>query len=217
VLSQGALPVAAANASSGKSAPALRTAGTATAAVVVNKTSTLKVQEEVLKNLLSHLKSSISKDNKEEEESKKHNQDMIERLKKRLESDRAKMNDTKLSARDRAMYANDTHLEERELQYWTRGRELQHGMYHANLKMTHGLMSRVKTVMQAYEEVLKTGHLDADMSKMLHAAAASISKATPPQAAPTTAAGKSHVANATSTASKKPALANATAKKPVRK
>ncbi|CAK0844000.1 unnamed protein product [Prorocentrum cordatum] len=160
--------------------PATPSAPRAVGPPATNRSAALKQQQEVLQNLLSHLKSSITKDNKEEEDSKRHNEAVIARLRRRLDSDRARLNWTNLSAWDHEMYANDTKLEERELEYWTRGRELQHGMYHANLKMTHGLMSRVKTVMQAYQEVLAKGHLDPAMSELLHAAAQSIA----PRAAP---------------------------------
>lgn len=157
-----------------------------------NTSATLQKEKDTLKSLFAHLKLSIARSNKGEEESKSKNKETIERLKLRLEKDRAKANDTRLSAKDREMYANETRMEERELQYWNRGRELQHGMYHANLKMTHGLMSRVKTVMEAYEEVLTKGHLAPELAKALHAAASSASSlarppstgASPPEAPP---------------------------------
>jgi len=50
-----------------------------------------------------------------------------------------------------------------------RNRE-EHSMFHANLKMTHGLMSRVKTVIEAYKEVLAKGHISAKMAEDARAA-----------------------------------------------
>jgi len=113
------------------------------------------------------MKSSIGRLNKQEESSKKTVQNMTQRLEKRLELDRARSQDKNLSALDREMYANRTRLEENEMKYWTRGRDLQHGMYHANIKMTHGLMSRVKTVMDAYQDMLTKGHVSPDLAKAL--------------------------------------------------
>jgi len=75
------------------------------------------------------------------------------------------------------MLVNRTRTEEHELKFWTRGRELQHDMFHSNLKLTHGLMSRVKSVMEAYKQVLATGKLDPKLSKALHETSASLPKA----------------------------------------
>jgi hypothetical protein len=154
-------------------APALR----GTAKLPGNLSSTLKVQQGKLTELFKHLKSNIAQFNKRESDGKKDGQVQADNLKKRLEADKKKLENPDLSAFDREMLVNRTRTEEHELKFWTRGRELQHDMFHSNLKLTHGLMSRVKTVMEAYEQVLKTGKLDAKLTNVLHATSSSLPKA----------------------------------------
>jgi len=142
-----------------------------------NLSSTLKLQQGKLGDLFSHLKENIANFNKRESEQKKDAAVYAERLKKRLEQDKKRLEDPKLSDFDREMLVNRTRTEEHEMKFWTRGRELQHDMFHSNLKLTHGLMSRVKTVMDAYKQVMATGKLDAGLTKVLHDTAASMPKA----------------------------------------
>lgn len=142
-----------------------------------NLSSTLKVQQGKLTELFKHLKTNIAQFNKREADEKKDSQGYADNLKKRLAADKKKLENSDLSAFDREMLVNRTRTEEHELKFWTRGRELQHDMFHSNLKLTHGLMSRVKTVMEAYEQVLKTGKLDAKLTKVLHATSSSLPKA----------------------------------------
>jgi hypothetical protein len=142
-----------------------------------NLSSTLKLQQGKLGDLFSHLKENIANFNKRESEQKKDAAVYAERLKKRLEQDKKRLEDPKLSDFDREMLVNRTRTEEHEMKFWTRGRELQHDMFHSNLKLTHGLMSRVKTVMDAYKQVMVTGKLDAGLTKVLHDTAASMPKA----------------------------------------
>lgn len=142
-----------------------------------NLSANLKKQQGTLEKLFSHLKSNIADFNKREADGKKDSQAYAERLKKRLSEDKKKLEDSSLSDFDREMLVNRTRTEEHELKFWTRGRELQHDMFHSNLKLTHGLMSRVKTVMEAYKQVLATGHLDAKLSDILHQTSASLPKA----------------------------------------
>lgn len=154
-------------------APALRGAS----ALPGNLSTTLKLQQGKLGDLFSHLKANIAQFNKREAEQKKDNQVYAERLKKRLKEDKKRLEDPKLSDFDREMLVNRTRTEEHEVKFWTRGRELQHDMFHSNLKLTHGLMSRVKTVMDAYKQVLATGKLDAKLTQTLHDTSASMPKA----------------------------------------
>jgi len=139
--------------------------------------STLKTQQGKLGDLFSHLKANIANFNKREAEEKKDSQVYVERLKKRLKEDKKRLEDPKLSAFDREMLVNRTRTEEHEVKFWERGRELQHGMFHSNLKLTHGMMSRVKTVMEAYKQVMATGKLDPKLSQVLHETSASMPKA----------------------------------------
>lgn len=60
------------------------------------------------------------------------------------------------------------------VQYWGRQRESAHSMFHANLKMTHTLMSKVKSVMEAYEEMLSKGKLSKKASQQMKSATESL-------------------------------------------
>jgi len=156
------------------SAPALRGAKKA---LPGNLSSTLSTQKLKLGDLFSHLKANIANFNKREAEQKKDTQAYADRLRKRLEQDKKKLANPNLSDFDHEMLVNRTRTEEHELKFWTRGRELQHDMFHSNLKLTHGLMARVKTVMDAYKQVLATGKLDPKLTKVLHETSASLPKA----------------------------------------
>lgn len=142
-----------------------------------NLSSVLKLQQDKLGDLFKHLKTNIAQFNKREADQKKDNQAYVDRLKKRLAEDKKRLEDPKLSDFDREMLVNRTRTEEHEVKFWSRGRELQHDMFHSNLKLTHGLMSRVKTVMEAYKQVMATGKLDASVTKVLHETSASMPKA----------------------------------------
>jgi len=142
-----------------------------------NVSTKLKAQQLKLGDLLKHLKSNIAEFNKRESDQKKDSQVYAEKLKKRLEEDHRRLKDPNLSAFDHALLVNRTRTEESELKFWTRGRELQHDMFHSNLKLTHGLMSRVKTVIEAYKQVLTHGKLDSKLEKVLHETSSSMPKA----------------------------------------
>jgi hypothetical protein len=139
-----------------------------------NRTETLKAEQDVLTKLFAHLKSNVMKFNKVDAEGKARHTEMINSLQKRLDRDHAMLKRTNLSKTEHEILANSTRAEEREMKYWSRGRELQHGMFHANLKMTHGLMQRVKTVMEAYKEVLAKGHMDKNLAQAMKRASADL-------------------------------------------
>lgn len=165
-----ALLGAAPNATLAKSNTTLR----GTRKLPANLSATLKVQQDKLGQLFSHLKSNIAEFNKRESDQKKDSSVFAERLKKRLEEDKKRLKDPSLSAFDREMLVNRTRTEEHEMKFWTTGRSLQHDMFHSNLKLTHGLMSRVKTIMDAYKQVMVTGKLDSKLTKVLHETSASM-------------------------------------------
>mmetsp|Transcript_38379 Transcript_38379/g.105715 ORF Transcript_38379/g.105715 Transcript_38379/m.105715 type:complete len:235 (-) Transcript_38379:74-778(-) len=133
-------------------------------ALSANRSAALKQQQDVLQKLFANLKSNIKTMNKRETKGKDTSETTIARLRQRLDLDREKLNSTNLTAFDRERLVNRTRAEEHELAYWSRGRDLQHDMYRANLRMTHGLMSRVKKVMEAYSDVLANGKLDPKMA-----------------------------------------------------
>jgi hypothetical protein len=142
-----------------------------------NVSAALKIQKGKLTDLFKHLKSNIADFNKRESEQKRDSQIYAERLKKRLEEEKKRLKDPKISDFDRELLTNRTKTEEHELKFWTHGRSLEHDMFHSNLKLTHGLMLHVKTVMEAYEQMLTKGKVDAKLTDALHQASSSLPKA----------------------------------------
>eukprot|EP00927_Polykrikos_kofoidii_P029626 TRINITY_DN2559_c0_g1_i5.p1 TRINITY_DN2559_c0_g1~~TRINITY_DN2559_c0_g1_i5.p1 ORF type:complete len:197 (+),score=33.70 TRINITY_DN2559_c0_g1_i5:100-690(+) len=147
-----------------------------TSPVLRNVTLSLKKEQVALKGLLAHLKEEITDTNKQESKGKSENQQLISNLKLRLDRDRVKLNDTNLSKFEHDLTLNRTLSEERELKYWSRGRELQHRMFHANLAMKHGMMSKVKSVMQAYDELLSKGKISPEVQQKMRRAAVGLGK-----------------------------------------
>lgn len=148
-------------------------------AVKNHQTAALKLQQGKLGDLFNHLKSNIAEFNKREADQKKDSSVFAERLKKRLAEDKKRLNDpnSTMSDFDHKMLVNRTRTEEHELKFWTTGRSLQHDMFHSNLKLTHGLMGRVKTILDAYKQVAATGKLDPKLSEVLKETAAKLPKA----------------------------------------
>merc|ERR1719159_803696 len=91
-------------------------------------------------------------------------------MKARLQKDREALKNSKLSDDERKMLLNTTKMDEDEVKYWSTDRQISHGMYHTHLKLTHGLMQRVKTVMEAYSQALAHGKIDATLLKSINAA-----------------------------------------------
>jgi len=141
-------------------------------------TTKLKQESDALSNLFAHLKSNIANSNKAQKDSKKTYASEAADVQRRLDRDRKKLQQKNLSKFDQGFITNRTLAEERELNYWNRQRDLNHGMFHNTLKMTHGLMSRVKTVMEAYKDVMKNGRLDPKLAEQLHVVSAAIPKNT---------------------------------------
>jgi hypothetical protein len=144
------------------------TSNSSAANLKANVTKNLKTQQIKLDALFKHLKDNIANFNKREAEQKQDSTEYVKRLQERLDKDHKRLQDASLSDFDHEMLVNRTRMEERELKFWTRGRELQHDMFHSNLKLTHGLMSRVKTVMEAYQQMLSRGKVDSKLAKALH-------------------------------------------------
>mmetsp|Transcript_37490 Transcript_37490/g.74384 ORF Transcript_37490/g.74384 Transcript_37490/m.74384 type:complete len:227 (-) Transcript_37490:91-771(-) len=141
--------------------------------VLVNATQ-LKQQRDSLSNLFAHLKANIANSNKEQVASKKKYALQVENARRRLDLDRKKLQLTNLTEFERGLLKNRTLAEEQEVKYWTQNRDLNHGIFHDTLKMTHGLMSRVKTVMDAYKQVLANGHIDPHLAEQLHSVSATL-------------------------------------------
>jgi len=128
-------------------------------------------QKSLLENLFKHLKSNIVNLNKQENQAKQVAQKSIQRLQERLKKDKAELQKPNLSKFEHDRLVNRTRTDTFELQYWTRDRSLGHSMFHTNLKMQHGLMSRVKSVIAACKEAAVKGRIDPAMVKKLKAQA----------------------------------------------
>jgi len=129
----------------------------------------VKDEQDVLNNLFKHLKVNIANFNKQETKDKDKTASIRKRLEERLKRDKATLAMKNISDFERERLTNSTRMEQHELDYWNRDRDLQHHMFHSNLKMTHGLMSRVKTVIEAYKEAYSKGAINPDLMKKVHA------------------------------------------------
>jgi len=132
----------------------------------------LQQEQQVLKDLFVRLKSKISGFNKAERTDKKGSELRVAKVQERLDTDRKQLEEAKKSnpgSFDVERLTNRTRMEERELHYWNQVATNQHGMFHANLKMTHGLMSRVKDVLDAYSQKMTKGSVDSTTMKAIRA------------------------------------------------
>lgn len=125
-------------------------------------------QEAILETLFKHLKSNIVNLNKQESSAKEVAAKSIQRLQARLKADKAELQKKGLSAFEHERLVNRTRTDTFELQYWTRDRSLGHQMFHTNLKLQHGLMSRVHEVIAACKEAASKGRVDPEVMKKLH-------------------------------------------------
>jgi len=126
-----------------------------------------QAQQSILETLFKHLKSNIVNLNKQEGSSKEVAAKNIQRLQARLKADKAGLQKKDLSQFEHDRLVNRTRTDTFELQYWTRDRSLGHQMFHTNLKLEHGLMSRVHQVIAACKDAALKGHMDPEMLKKL--------------------------------------------------
>lgn len=139
-----------------------------------NVTENLKKEQKTLDALFAHLKQGISHLNSHETSNKAAEKDQVTKLTARVEEDHMKANWTNLTTFDKELLVNRTRMDETSLKFFTRGRSLEHDMYHANLKVNHSLMSRVKMVMDAYAKVLANGKIDPNLAASLKSVATSL-------------------------------------------
>eukprot|EP00812_Abedinium_dasypus_P010978 NODE_4562_length_661_cov_316.377888.p2 GENE.NODE_4562_length_661_cov_316.377888~~NODE_4562_length_661_cov_316.377888.p2 ORF type:complete len:181 (+),score=73.52 NODE_4562_length_661_cov_316.377888:64-543(+) len=119
--------------------------------------SELREEKATLEKLYKQLKKQVVGLTKQDTQLKAKNQQNRQDAEKHLEHDREELRSGHLSAYEAAVLANQTQWEERELKYWSKDREFSHRSYHANLKVTHGLMSHVKDLLGAYDEAIEKG------------------------------------------------------------
>lgn len=91
----------------------------------------------------------------------------VEEVQKRLEHDKARLTDPKLRPFMRRLLENRTKEEQRDIDFWLHSRTLQKRMFQANVKMSHGLMSRVKGVMQVFDQAIDNGTISEEAAQQL--------------------------------------------------
>eukprot|EP00930_Biecheleria_cincta_P042761 TRINITY_DN29421_c0_g1_i1.p1 TRINITY_DN29421_c0_g1~~TRINITY_DN29421_c0_g1_i1.p1 ORF type:complete len:303 (+),score=86.71 TRINITY_DN29421_c0_g1_i1:64-972(+) len=152
--------------------PASSTAPKAAAhkAVGLASEKTLRAQRTNLRNLLGKMKTDISRFNKDEADDQNNAASHIAKMQKRLEQDKARLADPKLRPFMRELLQNRTKEEQRDIDFWSHGRKLQKRMFHSNIKVTHGLMSRVKGVLQVFDQALENGKISEEAAQRLKSA-----------------------------------------------
>jgi chromosome segregation ATPase len=122
-----------------------------------NKTA-LKSELSLLKGLFSRLKRGIVNSKKQEEKDKERQQQTLKVLQDRLQTAQNDLGAAKKSPKttEFRMSLLKERVEglQRSLQYWKEERETSHVEFHAALKTSHGLMSRVQTAVKVYEDAL---------------------------------------------------------------
>ena len=69
-----------------------------------------------------------------------------------------------MAAWRRAFIRNQNKNDEKQVEHLTKDQKLEHHILHNNLKMTNGLMSQVKAVLNVYSEMTKKGMADDELS-----------------------------------------------------
>lgn len=137
----------------------------------------LKEQQDALEHLFTKLKKGIMEVNKQEKDNKDDVAKLMAEAEEKVKQDHDKQQNKKLSTWQREALENRTRTDENQLKYWKRGRELQHSMFHSNLKVAHGLMSRVKSVLAVYGHAMEHGQLDAKARAEIKRSLASMPRA----------------------------------------
>jgi len=133
--------------------------------------ATFHNEQTLLADLMKHLNNQIGNFKKEDTESKEMAEKMKKKFAEKLKNDEAALNKTGLRDFDRARLVNATRMDKQDLAYWTKDGELRHTMVHANLKMSTGLLTSVKNVLDVYNQAVKKGGVDDGLLKKVKAAA----------------------------------------------
>jgi hypothetical protein len=131
-----------------------------TANHTANRTEKLQTELGNLQNLFSHLKSRIGTLNKDEHNGHDEDDKMIQEQEDMIHKAQVELNWTNLTKWQRQIRVNRTKGAQAELVYWKRHRELSHGSFHANLKMSHGLMDKVHQTMNLFHKLLEGKKID---------------------------------------------------------
>jgi len=116
----------------------------------------------MLKGLYDESKERISQQNAREEKSKKWFAEKETEHKAKLSSIEGKFANHTLSEEFRT---NETRDETRYFKYWQGCRERQHRQFHTNLKIQHGMMNKVKKMIDMYEKALSSKPEDQKAAK----------------------------------------------------
>jgi hypothetical protein len=116
----------------------------------------------MLKGLYEESKQRISDQNVREEKSKKWFAGKEAEHKAKMASIEGKFQNHTLSEEFRT---NETRDENRYFNYWSRCRERQHRQFHTNLKIQHGMMTKVKGMIGTYEKALSPKANDQQAAK----------------------------------------------------
>jgi glutaredoxin 2 len=116
----------------------------------------------MLKGLYDDSKSRIASQNTREEKSKKWFTAKEAEHKNKMETIEGKFKNGTLSEEFRT---NETRDENRYFGYWSRVRERQHRQFHTNLKIQHAMMSKVKKMIDMYENTLSGKAGDQEKAK----------------------------------------------------
>lgn len=108
----------------------------------------------MLKGLYEDSKERIATANEREKKSKAHYEAKDTEHKARITKIEARFHNHTLSQEFRA---NETRDENRLFSYWKGVRERQHRGFHTNLKIQHGMMQKVKTMIDMYEKTISGG------------------------------------------------------------
>lgn len=128
----------------------------------------LQKQQDVLQKLFAHLKSNIGKFNEREASNKVEQETSIKEMEAKYAKDEALLKKTNGSHTfEHDLLVNSTRSDKLELDYRKSERQLGHSMFHSNLKATHGLMSRITGVLDAYKQALATGHVDPNVKEAM--------------------------------------------------
>lgn len=132
--------------------------GTYSVGAPLGASAELEPMAEMLDSLYEESKKRIVKINQQESQSKQRFLDHQNSDKKRMAEIEGEFKSRHGQHMTAALQANDTalknHLEDEEnffMKYWGRVRERNHKQYHTFLKIQHGLMDRLKSMREAYQ------------------------------------------------------------------
>lgn len=132
-----------------------------------NKTTKLQAQLSTLNSVYESLKKSIVRGNRREHDGQLTDEEQIRRTEAKLADAERELNSSKLSDFKREMLVNQTRVDRAELKFWKSHRGSSHAIFHAHLKMAHGMMDRIKQVVGEYEAVLAGKKVDLEKLRKL--------------------------------------------------